>query len=46
MIYAVCTRCELATRLTKELALQLARMGGPPVSLCCNEPMKIEERVE
>lgn len=45
-VYAVCTRCLLATRLTKDLALKIAAMKGPPVSLCCNADVRVEERAE
>lgn len=37
MIFAVCSRCNSRTRLTKKLALELAAQPGPPVSVCCNE---------
>lgn len=44
VVYAVCSRCGIATRLTPSLALLLASKPGPPLSLCCGEDMRLESR--
>ena len=42
-VYATCTACNTATRLTRELALKIAAVPGPPVSPCCGAHMRIDE---
>lgn len=46
VIYATCTRCHHRTRLTPRLALELAAKPGPPTSVCCSEPVRVEEALE
>lgn len=45
-VYAICSQCKVPLRLTPKLALEIARMAGPPVSICCVADMTIEERDE
>lgn len=40
-VYAVCSACKSATRLTERLALDIARKPGPPASLCCHAEMDL-----
>lgn len=51
--HAICTQCRLATRLTKNLALRLIvgqstggsyETRGELLSVCCNAPIKLEDR--